>query len=97
MQLVIIVLAIGLQIFLTYKKVSPFLSLLIVALLAGLAFGMQPDTLLKAVKAGVGSTLGDVILIICLGAILGKILELSGAATQIANTLIRSFGKKNIQ
>ncbi|TMI95950.1 MAG: gluconate transporter [Bacteroidetes bacterium] len=97
MQLVIIVLAIGLQIFLTYKKVSPFLSLLIVALLAGLAFGMQPDALLKAVKAGVGSTLGDVILIICLGAILGKILELSGAASQIANTLIRSFGKKNIQ
>jgi Gnt-I system high-affinity gluconate transporter len=97
MQLVIIVLAIGLQIFLTYKKVSPFLSLLIVALLAGLAFGMQPDALLKAAKAGVGSTLGDVILIICLGAILGKILELSGAASQIANTLIRSFGKKNIQ
>ena len=97
MQLIIIVLAIGLQIFLTYKKVSPFLSLLIVALLAGLAFGMQPDTLLKAVKAGVGSTMGDVILIICLGAILGKILELSGAATQIASTLISSFGKKNIQ
>ena len=97
MQLVIIVLAIGLQIFLTYKKVSPFLSLLIVALLAGLAFGMQPDTLLKAIKTGVGSTLGDVALIICLGAILGKILELSGAASQIANSLIRSFGKKNIQ
>ena len=97
MQLVIIVLAIGLQIFLTYKKVSPFLSLLIVALLAGLALGMQPDSLLKAVKAGVGSTLGDVLLIICLGAILGKILELSGAATRIANTLISSFGIKNIQ
>jgi Gnt-I system high-affinity gluconate transporter len=97
MQLIIIVLAIGLQIFLTYKKVSPFLSLLIVALLAGLCFGMQPEQLLKAVKAGVGSTLGDVILIICLGAILGKILELSGAASQIANTLIHSFGKKNIQ
>jgi len=97
MQLVIIVLAIGLQIFLTYKKLSPFLSLLIVALLAGLAFGMQPADLLKAMKTGVGSTLGDVALIICLGAILGKILELSGAASQIANTLINSFGKKNIQ
>ena len=97
MQLVIIVLAIGLQIFLTYKKLSPFLSLLIVALLAGLAFGMQPVDLLKAMKTGVGSTLGDVALIICLGAILGKILELSGAASQIANTLINSFGKKNIQ
>lgn len=97
MQLLIIVLAIGLQIFLTYKKVSPFLSLLIVALLAGLAFGMEPEALLKAVKAGVGSTLGDIALIICLGAILGKILELSGAAGQIATTLINSFGEKNIQ
>ena len=97
MQLVIIVLAIGLQILLTYKKVSPFLSLLIVALLSGLALGMQPETLLKAVKTGVGNTLGDVILIICLGAILGKILELTGAARQIANTLISSFGIRNIQ
>ena len=38
-----------------------------------------------------------IIEIICLGAILGKILELSGAATRIANTLISSFGIKNIQ
>jgi Gnt-I system high-affinity gluconate transporter len=97
MQLIIIVLAVGLQIFLTSKKVSPFLSLLIVAILAGLFLGMEPDVLLKSVKAGVGSTLGDVALIICLGAILGKILELSGAAGQIANTLIYSFGIKNIQ
>lgn len=97
MELVIIVLAIALQIFLTYKKVSPFLSLLIVAILAGLAFGMTPEVLLKAVKTGVGSTLAEIALIICLGAILGKILELSGAAGQIAHTLINSFGKKNIQ
>jgi len=97
MQLLIIVLAIGLQIFLTSKKLSPFLSLLIVALLTGLFLGMEPDTLLKSVKAGVGSTLGDIALIICLGAILGKILELSGAAGQIALTLIHTFGKKNIQ
>jgi Gnt-I system high-affinity gluconate transporter len=97
MKLIIIVLAVGLQIFLTSKKVSPFLSLLIVAILAGLSLGMQPDVLLKSVKIGAGSTLGDVALIICLGAILGKILELSGAAGQIANTLINSFGIKNIQ
>jgi Gnt-I system high-affinity gluconate transporter len=97
MQLLIILLAIGLQIFLTTRKVSPFLSLLIVAILAGLAFGMQPQAILNSVKAGVGNTLGDVALIICLGAVLGKILELSGAARQIANTLIHSFGIKNIQ
>jgi Gnt-I system high-affinity gluconate transporter len=97
MTFLILLLAIVFQIFLTYKKISPFLSLLIVAIVTGLCLGMQPEVLLKSVKTGVGSTMGDVALIICLGAILGKILELSGAAGQIANTLIRSFGKKNIQ
>jgi Gnt-I system high-affinity gluconate transporter len=97
MPLLIILLAIGLQIFLTTKKVSPFISLLVVAVLTGLSLGMDPAVLLKTIKTGVGNTLGDVALIICLGAVLGKILELSGAATQIAQTLIRSFGIKNIQ
>ena len=97
MQLLIILLAIGVQVFLTTKKVSPFLSLLIVALLAGLMLGMQPAQLIKSVEVGVGSTLGGITLIICLGAILGKILEQSGAAEQIANTLIHAFGKDNIQ
>ena len=97
MQLLIILLAIAIQIFLTYKKVSPFLSLLIVAIIAGLLLGMQPAALMKSFEAGVGSTLGGVALILCLGAVLGKILELSGAAEKIATTLINTFGKKNIQ
>jgi Gnt-I system high-affinity gluconate transporter len=97
MQLVIIVLAIALQIFLTYKKVSPFLSLLIVAILAGFFLGMDPVAILESIKKGVGSTMGDILLIIVLGAILGKILEVSGAAEQISTTLISSFGLKHIQ
>jgi len=79
MQLLIILLAIGIQVFLTTKKVSPFLSLLIVAIIAGLLLGMQPAVLMKSVETGVGSTLGGLALILCLGAVLGKILELSGA------------------
>ncbi|MFM2362485.1 MAG: hypothetical protein RLZZ316_1387 [Bacteroidota bacterium] len=97
MTILIIILAIGLQIFLSVKKVSPFLSLLIVAILAGLCLGMKPEALLKSIEAGVGSTLGGLALIICLGAVLGKILEESGAAEKIAITLINSFGEKNIQ
>ncbi len=97
MTILIIILAIGLQIFLSIKKVSPFLSLLIVAILAGLFLGMTPEALLKSIEAGVGSTLGGLALIICLGAVLGKILEESGAAEKIAVTLIKSFGEKNIQ
>ena len=97
MQLLIILFAIGIQVFLTYKKVSPFLSLLIVAIIAGLLLGMQPAALVKSFETGVGSTLGGLALILCLGAVLGKILELSGAAEKIATTLINTFGKKNIQ
>lgn len=97
MTFLIILLAIAAQVFLTVKKVSPFLSLLIVAIIAGLCLGMQPEDLLKSIEKGVGSTLGGLALIICLGATLGKILEISGAAEQIALTLIKSFGEKNIQ
>lgn len=97
MTFLIIILAIALQVFLTVKKVSPFLSLLIVAIIAGLCLGMQPADLLKSIEKGVGSTLGGLALIICLGAILGKILEVSGAAEQIATTLINAFGIKYIQ
>lgn len=97
MTILIIILAIALQVFLTVKKVSPFISLLIVAILSGLCLGMQPAALLKSIEAGVGSTLGGLALIICLGAVLGKILEESGAAEKIAVTLIKAFGEKNIQ
>src|ERR1051325_3812665 len=97
MPLLILLLAIGIQIFLTAKKVSPFLSLLIVSVLTGFLMGMQPSAILASIEKGVGSTLGGLALIICLGAILGKFLEISGAAEQIAATLIKGFGEKNIQ
>ncbi|MCP9753441.1 gluconate:H+ symporter [Ferruginibacter sp. HRS2-29] len=97
MQLVIIVLAIVLQIFLTYKKVSPFLSLLIVAIITGFFLGMTPAAILESIKNGVGSTLGGLVMIICLGAVLGRILEVGGAAEKISTTLINGFGPKNIQ
>ncbi len=97
MTFLIIFLAIAAQVFLTAKKVSPFLSLLIVAIATGLCFGMPPAVLLKSIEKGVGSTLGGIALIISLGAILGKILEECGAIDQISSTLIDSVGLKNIQ
>src|SRR5882757_5374188 len=97
MPILVLLLAIAIQVFLTAKKVSPFLSLLIVSILSGLLLGMQPSAVLLSIEKGVGSTLGGLALIICLGSILGKFLEVSGAAEQIAVTLIRGFGEKNIQ
>jgi Gnt-I system high-affinity gluconate transporter len=68
-----------------------------VSIIAGLLLGMEPLSILKSIEKGVGSTLGGLILIICLGAALGKILEVSGGAEKISSTLINSFGEKNIQ
>lgn len=97
MTFLIILLIIALQVFLTAKKVSPFLSLLLAAITAGFLLGMQPAAILGSIEKGVGNTLGGLTLIICLGSILGRILEQSGAAEQIATTLINSFGRKKIQ
>lgn len=97
MTLIILAIAVALQVFLTMKKLTPFLSLLIVAIVSGLLLGMPPAELLASMEKGVGSTLGGLALILCLGAVLGKILEVTGAAEQVASTLIRRFGKKNIQ
>jgi len=97
MTILIILFAISLQVFLTVKKLSPFLSLLIVAIVAGLLLGMSPAILVKSIEKGVGSTLGGLALILCLGAVLGKILEATGAAEKIALTLIHFFGEKHIQ
>jgi len=97
MTFIIIALAISLQIFLSVKKVSPFISLLIVAILSGFFLGMKPMDIIKSVETGVGSTLSGLALILCLGAVLGKILESSGAAKRISASLINGFGIKNIQ
>ncbi len=93
----IIAAAIALQIFLTARKLSPFLSLLVVAIPMGLLLGMSPQDLLRTIDSGVGGTLAGLALVIVLGAILGKVLEESGAAEKIAATLIGRFGEKNIQ
>jgi Gnt-I system high-affinity gluconate transporter len=97
MTFIIIALAISLQVFLSVKKVSPFISLLIVAILAGFFLGMKPMEIIKSIETGVGSTLSGLALILCLGAVLGKILESSGAAKKISATLISAFGIRYIQ
>ncbi len=97
MPLLIIAFGVALQVYLTYKKISPFLSLLIVAIIVGLLLGMEPMVLAASIEKGVGSTLSGLVLILCLGAVLGKILEVSGAINQITSNLIRNFGERNVQ
>src|SRR3984893_2497411 len=97
MLLVYAIIAIALLILLiTRYKVYPFLVLIIVSLLLGLAVGMPMDKIVKAFETGNGNTLGHIAIVVGLGTMLGKMMAESGGAERIAVTLIGWFGEKNI-
>lgn len=78
----------------TWARVNAFLAFLIVSIAAGIALGLPPDKIMGSVQKGIGDTLGSLVIIILLGAMLGKIIAESGAAQQIAAALMNAFGKK---
>ena len=75
-------------------KLHPILSLLIAALVIGLGAGMPVPTLVSTVEKGAGDTLQGIVLLIGLGSLFGGILEVSGGAQCVAQTLINKFGEK---
>jgi gluconate transporter len=76
-------------------QVHAFIALLLVSLGLGLAAGLPPDRVVDAMNRGVGDILRDVALLLALGAMLGRMLEASGAAELIARRLIAALGEKN--
>ncbi len=79
-----------------WAKFHPFLAFLIVSLLAGWWLGIPVEKLTTSLKTGIGSLLGDLAMIICLGAMLGKLVAETGAAQKISDTLLKLFGEKNL-
>lgn len=75
-------------------KFHPVLSLLISALVIGLGAGMPVPTLINTVEKGAGETLQGIVLLIGLGSLFGGILEVSGGAQSVAQTLVNRFGDK---
>jgi Gnt-I system high-affinity gluconate transporter len=86
-----------LMLLIAWVKLHPFLAFIIVALVAGFWLGLPLNLLIGSVKTGIGQLMGDLLLTIGLGAMLGKLIAETGAAQQIANTLIKFFGEKNMQ
>ncbi len=78
-------------------KINAFLALLITTFAVGLLSNMNLMDILDSVLKGIGDTMGKVMLILAFGAMLGKILEESGAAHAISYRLIDFMGLKNIQ
>lgn len=75
-------------------KVHAFVALIIVSLLTALAAGIPVDKILPTLLNGFGSTLASVALLVGLGAMIGRMLEITGGAKVLADTLINKFGKE---
>lgn len=80
----------------TWVKISPFLAFILVSILIGFSNGMGISTITNALQKGIGDLLGSIVVILGLGAMLGKLIADSGAAQKIATGLMEIFGKKYI-
>lgn len=89
-------------------KVQAFYALILVSILVGLAAGLPMMTIpaegdtpeklgvIQAIIAGVGGTLGSVAVLVALGSMLGKIIEISGGAESLAGRFTSWLGPKRV-
>lgn len=75
-------------------RVHAFASLVVVSAFTALATGIPYDKIIPGMMSGFGGTLASVALLVGLGAMIGKILEQSGGAQVLADTLIKILGEK---
>lgn len=75
-------------------RAHPFIALLLVSVALALVAGIPLGDVVPLLQEGMGKTLGSVALIVTLGAMLGKIVELSGGAEVLARALLRAFGER---
>ncbi|MEY2793638.1 MAG: hypothetical protein RJA76_1630 [Bacteroidota bacterium] len=94
--LIVIACILLLVLLVTYVKINPFIAFLLVSLIAGYLLQIPLIDLAKAVQKGMGDTLGSLVSVIILGAMLGKLVAQTGAAQQISSYLIKLFGQKNL-
>jgi len=80
----------------SWVKVNPFLAFLLIAMLAALLLGMPLQDISKSVNKGLGDTLGSLVIVIVLGAMLGKLVAESGAAQRIAGVMQKLFGQRRL-
>ena len=74
-------------------RLDPFVSLLLVSAGVALSAGISLAEIVPDMESGIGKVLAHVAPIVGLGAMLGKMLEVSGGAQRIADNLLKLFGE----
>ncbi|WP_258099233.1 GntP family permease [Marinoscillum pacificum] len=81
----------------TKAKLNPFLAFVIVSIYTGLMLGVPLSEVTNIIEKGIGGMLGGLVIVIVLGAMLGKLVAETGAAQKITNVLMKIFGERNMQ
>lgn len=92
--LILIIVIISLVILTAGFKISPFIAFILVSILSGLLLGMPVTGIAQSMQKGIGDMLGSIIVTLATGAMIGKLVAQSGAATVIANKVMSICGEK---
>ena len=77
-------------------KLQPFISFMVVSVGLGLAGQLGTEETIAAIQKGIGGTLGSIVPIIVLGAMLGKMVAKSRATWVLSEFIVGLFGTKNL-
>ncbi|MFC4223730.1 GntP family transporter [Lysinibacter cavernae] len=77
-------------------RIHAFVSLLFVSILVAVSTNISLVDVFPLIASGVGSTMGKVMIIIALGAILGRLIEVSGGVQSLADHFTTMFGPKRV-
>ncbi len=91
---IILIAIIGMILLISRLKWHPFIVLLLATYFVGLATGLPVDKIIDVIKNGFGGILGNIGIVIIAGTIIGTILEKTGAALTMANSILNLVGKK---
>ncbi len=93
--LLIAVAAVAVLLFLIMQlKMHAFVALVLVSFLTALATRIPFPEVVPTMLDGFGGTLANVALLVGLGAMIGRLLEVTGGAQVLADTLINRFGER---
>lgn len=97
LPLILLIVIVVLILLTTTFKVSPFISLILVSIMAGVLLGIPLMGIAKSIQKGIGDMLGSIIVVLCAGAMIGKLVAESGAAKVIADKIMNVCGEKYLQ
>ncbi|MDY5132794.1 GntP family permease [Actinotignum urinale] len=75
-------------------RIHAFYTLVIVSLITALVCGVPLAYVVETLVGGFSKTIGGVALLVGFGAVLGRIIEVTGGAKVLADAMLRKFGEK---